>query len=64
MCAMSEDMRLASPAGAEGLSRLAHPRDMAVLSTVALNRNLTTEMANIIAKQKGVASEIPALCRT
>jgi hypothetical protein len=58
MSSMNDDMRLASSGGAEELRRLVHTPDMAVLSTVLLNRNLTEELAVIIAMRKSIASDL------
>ncbi|MCP3676854.1 MAG: hypothetical protein GY721_04480 [Deltaproteobacteria bacterium] len=55
---MNEDMRFASSGGTEELKHLLHTPDMAVLSAVLLNRNLTEELAVIIAKRKSISSDL------
>ena len=58
MSSVSDDMKLASTGGAEELRRLVHTPDMAVLSAVLLNSNLTEELALIIAKRKSTSSNL------
>ncbi|MFQ5587070.1 MAG: hypothetical protein ACE5GF_09680 [Thermodesulfobacteriota bacterium] len=58
MGSINDDIRLASTGGAEELRRLVHTTHTGVLSAVLLNRNLTEELAVIIARRKNISSDL------
>jgi hypothetical protein len=55
---IEEEVKLASTSDAEELRRLVYSPNMGVVSALILNRNLTEELAVIIAKRKNVDSNI------